>query len=241
MSILRNEYDLEKKIDKNWYESSNVLYSEFVEDKKENKGNLTVVFKNGKKYLYKDVLYLDYLGFKRASLGESNGKSLNAFIIKKYPGEKDGESDVEEINEELNAPVEKDNTYYIHGEGEVDDMVFEACYAPTLEYIATTFSDSRFIIKNWDRYGEKSVKYLLSIGVDADRITVYSFTNQDYQSFLGGCRFVNLEQDDFPGDSLDFFLIRKSFEDVAYVSRENIEAISKLSRSAAIILKRRFV
>ena len=241
MSILKNEYDLEKKTDRNWFESSNVLYSEFIEDSNENKGDLRVVFKNGKQYLYKDVLYLDYLGFKRASLGDSNGKSLNAFIIKKYAGEKDGEADLVKINEELNAPAESELTHYIHGDSTFDENVFSAYYMPILDYTIGNFSDSKFIIRLGDIFGEKSVEYLLSMGVDAARITVYSFESQDYPTFMEGCKFINLKDDDFLGNSLDFFLIRKSYSDIAYVSPEEIEKIGKISHSAAVILQRIFV
>ena len=38
MSVLRSDYDLEKHIDEVWYESSNVIFSKFTEDKEKNSG-----------------------------------------------------------------------------------------------------------------------------------------------------------------------------------------------------------
>ena len=241
MSILRNEYDLERKIDKNWFNSSNVLYSEFAEDTSENKGVLTVVFKNGKQYIYKDVSYLDYMGFKRASLDDSNGKSFNNFIIKKYKGEKDGEANVSEIIARLDEPEEKEVTYYIHGEDEFNDLVFDAYYASSLDYIYNSFSDAKFIFRNNDVYGEKSAYYLLSLGIDPKRITIYGFKGDDLSSGLADCRIIGLNKNEFPDDSLDFFLVRQSFDDIAYVSPASIEEVKKISRSASIMLQRKFV
>ena len=57
MSVLKSEYDLEKCVDRVWYESSNVIYSEFYEHDVDNFGELYIVFKGGKRYLYKNVSY----------------------------------------------------------------------------------------------------------------------------------------------------------------------------------------
>ena len=66
-------------IDKSWYQSSNVLYSECIDVEDELK-TLKVVFKNGTQYQYEDVDVNDYLLFRDA---ESQGQALNKIIKKK--------------------------------------------------------------------------------------------------------------------------------------------------------------
>jgi hypothetical protein len=81
MSIRTNLY--ENEIDYCWYDSSNLLYSECVDNKNDFK-TLYIVFKNGVKYVYKDVNVNDYLMF-RTDL--SQGIALNKYL-KKYKYEK---------------------------------------------------------------------------------------------------------------------------------------------------------
>ena len=64
MSVLRKEYNLETHVDEVWYDSTNVVFSRFEENENENMGDLYVVFKAGKQYVYKNVSYTDYLYFK---------------------------------------------------------------------------------------------------------------------------------------------------------------------------------
>lgn len=80
--ILFRKYDQETKIDKVWYQSSNVFYSE-CEDKENDLKELKVVFKNGATYLYSQVDVNDYVSFVHGGVDGSNGKALNYFI-KKY-------------------------------------------------------------------------------------------------------------------------------------------------------------
>lgn len=81
MSIRTNLY--ENKIDYCWYDSSNILYSECVDNKDDFK-TLYIIFKNGIKYVYKNVNVNDYLMF-RTDL--SQGVALNKYL-KKYDYEK---------------------------------------------------------------------------------------------------------------------------------------------------------
>ena len=60
--ILFRYYDEEKKLDRLWYDSSNVFYSE-CEDGDSAKKVLRVVFKNGATYQYSDVDVNDYVMF----------------------------------------------------------------------------------------------------------------------------------------------------------------------------------
>jgi len=78
---------------KSYYDSSNILVSEYDQSTK----NLIVIFKNGGKYEYKDVSISDYTRFE---LADSQGKVLNSHI-KQYPFEALGKVDISKINEEI--------------------------------------------------------------------------------------------------------------------------------------------
>ena len=67
----------ENDLIKGYYESSNILMSEY--DKR--KQTLTVVFSNGGKYTYDNVSFTD---FTRFEVADSQGKTLNAYIKPKY-------------------------------------------------------------------------------------------------------------------------------------------------------------
>lgn len=84
-------------VDKAWYESSTVFYSE-CDDKEESLKVVKVVFKNGATYLYKDVKVNDYLMFRESS---SQGKALNKFL-KHYEYERISNSDINMLTEEYN-------------------------------------------------------------------------------------------------------------------------------------------
>ena len=101
MSKIFNIYTKNKDgidVDKCWYDSSNVIYTECLDPDNELK-TLRVVFSNGTQYEYKDVDVRDYVVFKNDS---SQGKALNRLIKeKKYEYEKLENADLEAINEEL--------------------------------------------------------------------------------------------------------------------------------------------
>ena len=80
--ILLREYNEEKKLDRIWYHSSNIFYSE-CEDGDSAKKILRVVFNNGATYQYYDVDVNDYVMFIAGGIDNSNGKALNEFIKKK--------------------------------------------------------------------------------------------------------------------------------------------------------------
>lgn len=80
--ILLRKYDNEKKIDRVWYNSSNVFYTECVDNENEYK-TLRVVFKNGSTYEYYGIDVNDYLMFVYGGLNGSNGSGFNEFIKKK--------------------------------------------------------------------------------------------------------------------------------------------------------------
>lgn len=83
-------------IDKTWYNSSNIVYSECIDRENEYK-IVRVTFNNGRTYEYSDVTVQDYLRFRDS---ESQGKALNSFI-KKYKYEEIDGIDLESLNDEL--------------------------------------------------------------------------------------------------------------------------------------------
>ena len=72
-------YDEKTNIDRAWYTSSSILYSE-CDDLKDSFKVLRVTFKNGATYQYNDVDVNDYVMFLHGGLDGSNGKALNKFI-----------------------------------------------------------------------------------------------------------------------------------------------------------------
>lgn len=98
--IIFRYYDEEARVDRAWYDSSNVLYSE-CDDKENELKVLRVVFKNGATYVYKNVNVNDYLMFMAGGLDGSNGKALNRFIKPKCECEKIGEMDLAQVSAQL--------------------------------------------------------------------------------------------------------------------------------------------
>ena len=94
------------------YESSNILASTYEPSKKD----LTIIFKRGASYTYKNVDKTDYFRFETA---DSQGEVLNKHI-KKYDAVKNDEVDVKKIEDEiLNLREEEINKY----KGEVVDYL----------------------------------------------------------------------------------------------------------------------
>lgn len=100
-------------VDKTWYDSSNVAYSECIDNENKPK-TLKIVFTNGTQYQYNDVDVRDYLLFREDS---SQGKALNRLIKeKKYEYSKLDNADLEAINEELFFRSE--NGFYVENNDE---------------------------------------------------------------------------------------------------------------------------
>lgn len=107
MLIYRN-YNDKLRLDKAWYDSSNIVYSE-CDDTKDELKTLRVVFKNGACYEYKNIEVQDYVMFMRGGLDGSNGKALNNFIKKnKYEYERLEDANLTLIKEELKTMQEKE-------------------------------------------------------------------------------------------------------------------------------------
>lgn len=97
--VLCRQYDQENKLDKVWYKSSNILYSE-CDDHVNALKTLRVTFSNGRTYQYTNVDVNDYLMFMHGGLDGSNGKALNRYIKPKYDCERIPDKDVNEIEYE---------------------------------------------------------------------------------------------------------------------------------------------
>lgn len=98
--ILFRDYDEKEKIDRAWYNSSTIVYSE-CEDKENALKTLKVVFKGGSTYYYYDVPVQDYLMFMHGGLDGSNGKALNQYIKPKCRYEKTDNTNLEYLKEQL--------------------------------------------------------------------------------------------------------------------------------------------
>jgi len=95
MSKLYSYYS--DNIDRAWYKSSNIIYSECIDNDNDLK-TLKVVFNNGSEYQYEKVDVRDYLLFRES---DSQGKTFNRLIKeKKYEYSKIGDADLDKINEE---------------------------------------------------------------------------------------------------------------------------------------------
>jgi hypothetical protein len=90
-------------VDRTWYQSSNIKYSECLDYDNKLK-TLKVVFNNGTQYEYKDVNSQDYLLFRDAA---SQGKALNESVKGKgYEYEKLENADLATLDDELNFRME---------------------------------------------------------------------------------------------------------------------------------------
>ena len=98
MSKIYNLY--ENEVDKTWYDSSNIVYSEC--DDVDGLKVVRVTFKNGRTYKYSNVNVNDYLLFRESV---SQGKALNKYI-KQYANERIGDLDVDDLMIELNKLTE---------------------------------------------------------------------------------------------------------------------------------------
>ena len=106
MSKIFNLYTKNKDgidVDRTWYQSSNIKYSECLDYDNRLK-TLKVVFNNGTQYEYKNVNSQDYLLFRDAS---SQGKALNEYIKPKgYEYEKMENADLATLDGELTFRME---------------------------------------------------------------------------------------------------------------------------------------
>jgi hypothetical protein len=114
-------------VDKTWYNSNNVIYSECIDHDNKPK-TLKVVFSNGTQYEYKNVDVRDFLLFRES---ESQGKALNRLIKEKnYEYEKLENANLDEINDELffrsnNGFYVENNENHFEIKNNKDESVFK--------------------------------------------------------------------------------------------------------------------
>lgn len=90
-------------VDRVWYASSNIKYSE-LEDRDNELKTLKVVFNNGTQYKYNKVDSQNYLLFRD---NPSQGKALNQYIKgNNYEYEKLENADMQALEDELNFRIE---------------------------------------------------------------------------------------------------------------------------------------
>ena len=108
----------ENNVEKTWYDSSNVFYSE-CDDIEDSYKQLRVVFKDGRQYHYKDINVNDYLLFRE---NISQGKALNQFIKPKYEVQRLDDVNIDELKQLLHecrygsveTPVPTDGTTIVY-------------------------------------------------------------------------------------------------------------------------------
>lgn len=233
--VLKKIYDENTKTQKIWYDSSMIYYTEMVENEEENCGNLFVVFKNGQKYVYKDVRYEDYLVFINGGTDASQGKTLNKVIKNKYDYEKVGEADMNALAAELQKQEEETfdilNTYFISGHRNITEEEFDFNYKTAIEFALYETPNAKFVVGDYYGVDIMAQNYLIDVlGINPDRITVYHMfdfprnKNPKITKTKGG--FTSDEE-------RDSAMTNASSKDIAYV-RDN----TKISGTGSNILRR---
>lgn len=149
MSKIISYFNNKTRIDKTWYDSSNVLYSECVDHVDELK-SVTVTFKNGSTYQYNDVNINDYMMFREHN---SQGKSINTYI-KKYKCEKQEDKDVDNLNEELHEILSKAKIFEENGFITLVDKE---------ENKITSLVGNRLVDIDIENYNEESVSLVIEV------------------------------------------------------------------------------
>ena len=237
MAVIVRVYDEETHTDKAWFESSNILYSEFIEHEDDNFGELYVTFKNGATYHYKNVdMIYDYLMFITAQLENgSQGKSLNKYIKPKYECERVSDKSPEEINEAMAKAQEKtdiSHTYFISGHRNLLEEEFSAYENAILKVLNGDDGHlAKFIVCDYEGADIMIQNYLLdNLSIDPNRITVYHMGDKP--------KFVNPKVTQLKGgfqtdDERDTAATRDSAFDIAFVRDNKI-----MSGTAENILRR---
>lgn len=235
--LLTSSYDSDAKIEKAWYESSNIFYSEFIEDEFKNEGDLIVTFNNGATYKYKNVQVTpDYLMFKHGGLEGSHGKALNKHIKPKYDFEKLENKDIAKLIEERglcvkeNAVALKNKTYFISGHRNITEEEFSR-YKLTINEVLKETPDALFVVGDYYGVDIMAQNFLVDeLEVNPNQITVYHMfdaprnINQKITNMVGG--FTSDEE-------RDAAMTANSSKDIAFVREHTI-----LSGTAQNLLRR---
>lgn len=220
--ILKKIYLEDERIQKVWYESSMIVYSEMKENEFENIGDLTITFKNGATYVYLDVAFEDYMVFIGGGTDASQGKTLNKVIKNKYQYKRVEDRNVQELLNELHKKEEKstkDITYFISGHRDLTNEEFEKYYVPLINQVLNDNPNSRFIVGDCGGCDIMAQNYLVDIIDDVSKITVYCVgdvprnINPDIIYINNG--FINDREKDIA-------MTNDSFEDIALVRNPEI-------------------
>lgn len=227
MSILKEIYTNKK--DKVWYDSSNILFSECYDNDNDFK-LLKVVFNNGYTYLYKNVDVNDYLMFKYGGTDGSNGKALNKFIKNKYEYERIENSNIDEIENELNS-LTCNNCYFISGHRDLTQDEFNTNYAPIIKDIIDNDNDCKFIMGDYVGADIMAQNYLLdTLDISPERVIVYHMGNAPMNV---NNKVINFIGEFVSDEDRDAAMTNASIRDIAFV-RDH----TKWSGTAQNILRR---
>lgn len=234
--LLFSIYNEKTRTEKVWYNSSNVFYSEYVENADKNEGDLYVTFLNGATYKYKNVqLTPDYVMFKHGGLDGSHGKALNVHIKPKYEFERVGDKNINElINEKtqqestLKEKIEK--TYFISGHRNISELEFEK-YKDRISNILKETPDALFVIGDYHGVDIMCQDYLLNeLEISPQQITVYHMFEKPRNV---NPKVINLVGGFKTDEERDASMTAKSSHDIAFVRNH-----TELSGTAQNILRR---
>ena len=105
-------------------------------------------------------------------------------------------------------------------------------------------SDSKFVTTLYERYGFKTVVCMAENGADASKFTIYARKSDELTvtlyTELENCRKVFIKDEEWDDNFIAQQLRIRSFDDIAYVSADELEKIREISPSAYNIIIGRF-
>lgn len=224
--ILKKVYNPELKVQKVWYESSMIAYTEMFENENENKGDLHVTFKNGSTYIYKDVLFEDYILFIGGGTDASQGKTLNKVIKSKYEFEKGENKDVKKLFDILEGLNKIDNitdiseVFFISGHRDITETEFEINYIPKINDVLYNYKNAKFIMGDYYGLDIMAQNYLIDVlGIEPERITVYHMFDEPRNCNIKITNKIGGFKTD---DERDEAMTNASSFDIAFVRDNNI-------------------
>lgn len=235
--LIKSYYNSESKIEKAWYKSSNVFYSEYIESVDKNEGDLYVTFNNGATYKYKKVqISPDYVMFKHGGLEGSHGKALNTHIKPKYEFEKMESKDVNQLMKEMEEIMKKENdesiskTYFVSGHRDITETEFLK-YKETFKQILNETPDALFIMGDYHGVDIMAQNCLIEeFNVNPSNITVYHMSDNPHNINPNITNLIGGFQSD---EERDAAMTANSFKDIAFVRKH-----TELSGTAQNILRR---
>lgn len=221
--ILKKKYLEKERLQKVWYDSSMLVYSEMKENEFENIGDLTITFKNGSTYTYFDVTFEDYMVFIGGGTDASQGKTLNKVIKNKYQYKRVEDKNIEELLNEMAQVEEKKeeilNTYFISGHRNLTENEFEYYYIPLINEVLSECPNAKFVVGDCDGCDIMVQNYLVNVIDDISRITVYCVgdtpRNINPEIIYIKSGFVNDREKDIA-------MTNESFKDIALVRNPEV-------------------